>query len=221
MLTHVGGQIGHLALWRTGRQVGKKQIGFGYAFGAARLHHRLIGREQSHRLVRRTFDDFVQVRGQRCKRRQQHPALGGVEHDLPALDQVEQALAFFGQPGDAIEPDDLQCAVRLMQMHLAKLDLRRGGGVGQIGGHRHAGLGQGLLDFSFDPGQGSNIKFRRCAHLSHLYFHSSGNLQPIQHRFFNLHRIELRRLLAHHASWRHATLKPDTEAFNSCASAAS
>ena len=170
MLAHVGRQVRHLTLGRARRQVRKKQIRLGDALGAARLHHGLIGREQAHRLMRRAFDHFIQIGGERFERVEQRLTPGCVEHDLATLRHLQQAFAFFGQLGYAIEPDNFQCAMRLVQVGFTKLELGCVRRIGQIGSHGRASLGQRLLDFPFDPRQRTNIKFRCCAHFTRLKF---------------------------------------------------
>ena len=164
VLTHVSRKVSHLPLWRARRQIGEKQIRLGDAFGATCLHDAPIGREQPHWLMRRTFNHIIEIFDHGLERGEQYLSFGGIEHHFPAFHHAEQALTLFGEPGDAVEADDFERAMRLMQMRLAKLDLGGFRRISQIGRHRRAGLAQGLLDFPFDPGQGTDIKFRCGTH---------------------------------------------------------
>ena len=79
------------------------------------------------------------------------------------LHAVEQFLQRFGQVSDAVEPDNGQGALRLMEIGSRKLDLRpivlAGSGAGGIVEQSLFGALERQVDLAFDPSQRTNVEF--------------------------------------------------------------
>ena len=104
--------------FRPDRQAWKKQIGRMDSLGAAHRQQRLVVREQAYRLMRRACQQFFQIFNQGLIgvfNRLRHRS---IERQLAGIDPVEQVFYGFGQDRHAIDIDDLQRTVRLMQMGL-------------------------------------------------------------------------------------------------------
>ena len=99
---HVGRQFRRLAARRPRRQVGEKQFGFDHPLGAAHFHHRLEGRKQAHRLMRRTIDQLVQIHLERVESAGQHRGDVRCHGNAAAIDAVNQAFRLLGQAGHTI-----------------------------------------------------------------------------------------------------------------------
>ena len=83
----------------------------------------------------------------------------GREYHLFAGQFAEQTVELLGKLGQAVEPDDRQGAMGLVQMGLGKLDpakaIRGGPGFGE----RSRGPFEGQVDLAFDPGQRTQVEF--------------------------------------------------------------
>ena len=107
----------------------------------------------------RALGQQVEVAGDRRETVGQRRADFGVDPQMPAVNRVDQALGLLREPGHAVEADDLERAVRLVQMGLAVLELRRVGGVGLILRQGVARAPERLLDLALDPGQRPDVEF--------------------------------------------------------------
>src|SRR5262249_16597865 len=76
----------------------------------------------------------------------------------------EQAVELLRQPRDAVQADNLQRAVRLVEVRLRESDLVRGGRIGGVFAQAPERALQCLLDLALDPSERADIKVGRPAH---------------------------------------------------------
>ena len=85
------------------------------------------------------------------------------------LDGLEQSFERFGQLLDAVETDDRQRALHLVQVGTAELDLGEVAGAGRHTGRilveRLIGAFERQVNFALDPGQRAHIEFGRSVHM--------------------------------------------------------
>ena len=191
-------------------KIGKEQIGRSIALDATRFLHFAVKRKESQRLIRLAVDQVVEIVGDRRQRAvcEFDGRFAGRTRLL--LDGFEQRLQGLSELRDAVESDDGQRALGLVQVGAAKLDLGQVadafGDAGGIKFQRLVRAFQGKIDLALDPGQRANIKISRGVHLDGVSNFSAGALPPwragIRHEPF--HQCRSRRAGSGSLVRRHA-----------------
>ena len=156
--------VGRLAEGRALGEVGEEQLAGGGRFEPPGGGELAIQGEQAQGLVGLAAGEFVQVVADGRNAAAGQPTQVGRRGDLFARHFAEQAVELLGELGQAVQADDGEGAVGLVQVGLGKLDLA-GAVRGRPGlGERGVRSFEGQVDFAFDPGQRTEVEFVCGAH---------------------------------------------------------
>ena len=93
--------------------------------GTAQFEQRAVIRKQPHRLMSAAGQQFVEIFDQCLVSVFYHADRSGSQRDLAGLDAFEQIFGSLGDDGDAVDIDNLQRAVGLMQIAFCVAQRRR------------------------------------------------------------------------------------------------
>ena len=114
-----------IASGRPRRQVGEKEIGRRDSRQTARCLDLSIDSEQAQRLVRLAIDQAIKVVADHGQGSMRKRNARGVCSEGPIFDRQQHRFQRFGKLRDAVESNDRQCALHLMQVRTTKADLRQ------------------------------------------------------------------------------------------------
>ena len=81
-----------------------------------------------------------------------------------AFQRLQQVFEGFGEFGDAAQADDIKCAMHLVNVGAAELELGDFAIFFKFIEGSASAL-QGLIDFTLDPGERADVEFCCCAHV--------------------------------------------------------
>ena len=153
-------------LGRTQGNIRKKEVAGARTAQSARLGEGKIDRQQTEWLIRFANHQFVEIQmnARQCFRHDRQGRL--VSQQSAFLQPGKQRFQGFSHLSDAVQPDDRQRAMHLVNMGAAEFEL---GGVrpGLVKAKSLPGALQRQINLALDPGQGAQIEFScRVHHLS-------------------------------------------------------
>ena len=127
-----------------------------------------VKRQKTQRLIWLATDEIVEIVADYRQGTFYQTNRSFVRRTFLLFDRFQQRFKRFGKLSDAIQTDNSQGALNLVQMRTTELDLRQ---VARTRGKPCCVLAQSLIstlqrqvDLAFDPGQRADIKFRRGIH---------------------------------------------------------
>lgn len=120
--------------------------------------HFTINREQAQRLIWLAADQIVEIMADSGQRPLRKRNACRVSRAFLLLKGFKQRLQCFSKLRDTIKTNDRQCALYLVQVSAAELDLRQIAGAGAVTGarcillQRLIGALQREVNLAFDPG---------------------------------------------------------------------
>ena len=153
-----------LAPGRAKGQVGKIEIDRVGTSPAARADQLAIDRQEPEGLIVPARNDCIEIGDQRLERPGSDSEHFGSAQALFALAVGEQSLQFLGYAGHAVQADDRECAVRLVQVRACELDPGVVGTARAVGAQPFQSAGYRSVDLALDPGQRPGIEAGAAVH---------------------------------------------------------
>ncbi len=156
--------LGERCEGRTQGEVGVEQVRRARCLMPAGFDELRVEFKETQRLVGLAAGQFVEVIAQGGESPGGEAGDGRRVGDLFGGQLAQQTIEGFRKLGEAIQTDDGQGTVGLVQVGLGELDAAKAVG-GRLGfGEGAGGAFQGQVDFAFDPGQRAKVEFVCGAH---------------------------------------------------------